>query len=132
MSHRTSKSSVEHGETDIGIEITSLDPEAVDSNGVNHGECLAWPCRVIQLVKCNDCALGHPRQKVFDRCLCGRIEIKIQKQEADHYVWILCHKSWDGFGRLASHQMNLVDMSEEPILVERCDQRLEFMERIGT
>ena len=69
--------SVEHCEANIGIELTSFDAQSVPAYGVDHGECLAGPGGVIQLVECDDRSLRHSWQKVLDRNLGRSIEIEV-------------------------------------------------------
>ena len=70
-------------ESDIRIEIESLNAQVTRAAYFEHGLGFSRPQRIVEFIECDDGAFWHAWHKMLQRRLGRLIQIKIQEQQAD-------------------------------------------------
>src|SRR5436309_864641 len=110
-----------------------------DAKCFKKAQRLSWPDRVIELIEGENSPFGHPGCKSLNSYLCRLVQVTVQEQETDDYVWMVREKVGNRLRHVSANQLHLGNVAQETVTIVLLDQLDQFivgirgqLSRLGT
>src|SRR5437867_11960723 len=112
---------------DIGIPLEPSQSQMLKTDGLQQRQRFTGPYRIVQLIESQNGSLRHPGYKSLNSYLCRLVQVTIQEQETDDYVWMVREKVGDRLRHVSADQLHLGNMTQETVTIVLLDQLGQFI-----